>query len=200
MIRLLEEHFDWLVDYDFTAEMEADLDAIAAGSKDRVAWLTRFYFGDGTGREEGEGLRQLVEDLGEIDARDINSVQIGEGIQLRVGRYGPYIEDLSAAGEEGENPPRASVPDDIAPDELTVAKARELLENQADGDTVLGTDPVSGNPIVAKAGRYGPYVTEQLTGARVRRRAVGRRAQAGQGRAAQAADGVAPQDDVPRQP
>ncbi|MHA7135276.1 type I DNA topoisomerase [Oerskovia turbata] len=162
VIRLLEEHFEWLVDYDFTAEMEADLDAIAAGNKDRVAWLTRFYFGDGTGREEGEGLRQLVDDLGEIDARDINSVPIGEGIQLRVGRYGPYVEDLSVEVKEGENPPRASVPDDVAPDELTVAKARELLAAGADDGRILGTDPESGNPIVARAGRYGPYVTEQL--------------------------------------
>ncbi|RXR25037.1 type I DNA topoisomerase [Oerskovia turbata] len=162
VIRLLEEHFEWLIDYDFTAEMEADLDAIAAGDKDRVAWLTRFYFGDGTGREEGEGLRQLVDDLGEIDARDINSVQIGEGIQLRVGRYGPYVEDLSVPVKEGENPPRASVPDDLAPDELTVDKARELLAAGADDGRVLGTDPGSGNPVVARAGRYGPYVTEQL--------------------------------------
>ncbi len=174
VVRLLEEHFDRLVDYDFTAAMEADLDEIAAGRRDRVEWLSQFYFGDGDagngsagevaagdGRERG-GLRQLVENLGEIDARDINSVPIGEGIQLRVGRYGPYVEDLSVPVKEGENPPRASVPDEVAPDELTVDKARELLAAGADDGRVLGTDPKSGHPIIAKAGRYGPYVTEQL--------------------------------------
>lgn len=162
VVRLLEEHFDRLVDYRFTATMEADLDEIAAGRRDRVEWLTQFYFGDAARGPEGEGLRELVENLGDIDARGINSVPIGEGIQLRVGRYGPYVEDLSVEVKEGENPPRASVPDDVAPDELTVAKARELLAAGADDGKVLGTDPVSGNEIIAKAGRYGPYVTEVL--------------------------------------
>lgn len=161
VIRLLEDHFSRLVDYDFTAAMEADLDEIAAGSRDRTQWLSSFYFGDGS-EELGDGLRGLVENLGDIDAREVNSIVIGDGITLRVGRYGPYIEDHSAEVAEGENPPRASVPDEIAPDELTVAKARELLETQADGDTVLGNDPVSGHPIVAKNGRYGAYVTEVL--------------------------------------
>jgi DNA topoisomerase I len=162
VVRLLEEHFDRLVDYRFTATMEADLDEIAAGRRDRVEWLTQFYFGDAARGAEGEGLRELVENLGDIDARGINSVPIGEGLQLRVGRYGPYVEDLAAEVKEGENPPRASVPDDVAPDELTVAKARELLAAGADDGKVLGTDPVSGNEIIAKAGRYGPYVTEVL--------------------------------------
>ncbi|MCF4119559.1 type I DNA topoisomerase [Antribacter sp. KLBMP9083] len=162
VVRLLEEHFDWLVDYDFTAEMEADLDEIATGQRERVAWLSRFYFGDGTGREEGEGLRDLVANLGDIDAADINSVSIAEGIRVRVGRYGPYVEDLSAPVEEGQNPPRASIPDDVAPDELTVEKARELLAAGADDGRVLGHDPDSGHAIIAKAGRYGPYVTEVL--------------------------------------
>ncbi|MCB7135272.1 type I DNA topoisomerase [Cellulosimicrobium marinum] len=160
--RLLEEHFDRLVDYRFTAAMEADLDEIATGRRDRVEWLTQFYFGDAARGDAGEGLRELVENLGDIDARGINSVPIGEGIQLRVGRYGPYVEDLSVEVKEGENPPRASVPDDVAPDELTVAKARELLAAGADDGKVLGTDPGSGNEIIAKAGRYGPYVTEVL--------------------------------------
>ncbi|WP_426594140.1 type I DNA topoisomerase [Cellulomonas sp. McL0617] len=160
--RLLEENFDWLVDYDFTAEMEEDLDAIAAGDKDRVAWLSRFYFGDGSGNEEGEGLRDLVANLGEIDAREVNSIPIGEGIVLRVGRYGPYLEDSAAEPGDDGNPRRASVPEELAPDELTVAKARELLETQPEGDQVLGTDPVAGTPIVARNGRYGPYVTEVL--------------------------------------
>ena len=160
--RLLEENFDWLVDYDFTAEMEEDLDAIAAGDKDRVAWLSRFYFGDGSGNEEGEGLRDLVANLGEIDAREVNSIPIGEGIVLRVGRYGPYLEDSLAEPAEDGTTRRASVPEELAPDELTVEKARELLETQPDGDQVLGTDPVVGTPIVARSGRYGPYVTEIL--------------------------------------
>jgi len=159
--RLLEENFDWLVDYDFTAEMEQDLDAIASGDKDRVAWLTRFYFGDGTGTTEGEGLHDLVTNLGEIDAREVNSIAIGDGITLRVGRYGPYLEDPAVLGEDG-NPRRASVPDDLAPDELTVERARELLDSEPEGDLVLGTDPSTGTTIVAKNGRYGPYVTELL--------------------------------------
>ncbi|WP_369370746.1 type I DNA topoisomerase [Promicromonospora sp. Populi] len=172
VIRLLEEHFDRLVDYDFTATMEADLDQIAAGSRDRVAWLREFYFGEAPGNigtsdplgvdSDGGGLRALVANLGEIDAAAINSVDIGEGIRVRVGRYGPYIEDLAAEVEEGKTPPRASVPDDVAPDELTVAKARELLAAGADDGRVLGQHPESGNPIVAKNGRYGPYVTEQM--------------------------------------
>lgn len=172
VIRLLEEHFDRLVDYDFTATMEADLDQIAAGSRERVAWLKEFYFGEAPGNlgtsdelgvdSDGGGLRALVANLGEIDAAAINSVDIGEGIRVRVGRYGPYIEDLAAEVEEGKTPPRASVPDDVAPDELTVAKARELLAAGADDGRVLGTHPETGNPVIAKNGRYGPYVTEQM--------------------------------------
>ena len=152
--RLLEEHFTRLVDYDFTASMEADLDRIAAGDEERVRWLSRFYFGD----ERSIGLKPLVENLGDIDARDVNSVTIGEGIVLRVGRYGPYLE---VAGD-GADPRRAGVPDTVAPDELTVEKAKELLASSADGDRVLGADPGSGRQIVVRAGRFGPYVTEVL--------------------------------------
>ncbi|MFZ0158649.1 MAG: type I DNA topoisomerase [Kineosporiaceae bacterium] len=159
VIRLLEEHFARLVDYDFTAAMEADLDRIASGQEQRVAWLSRFYFGDGQpDGQGGGGLKPLVDSLGDIDARDINTVALGEGIVLRVGRYGPYLE---APGEAGE-PMRASVPDDVAPDELTVEKARELLANQGEGDRELGVDPATGRMIVARSGRYGPYVTEVL--------------------------------------
>ncbi|PFG41941.1 DNA topoisomerase-1 [Isoptericola jiangsuensis] len=160
--KLLEEHFTWLVDYDFTAEMEADLDEIAAGDRERVAWLTRFYFGDGSGETSGWGLRDLVTDLGEIDPVSVNSVEIGEGLRVRVGRYGPYLEDLAAEPDAEGKAPRASVPEDVAPDELTVARARELFAAGADDGRVLGTDPVSGNEIVARNGRYGPYVTEVL--------------------------------------
>ena len=158
--RLLEENFDRLVDYNFTAGMEEDLDAIAAGQKARVDWLTDFYFGDRSDSPESGGLRGLVDNLGEIDAREVNSIDIGDGITLRVGRYGPYLE---APGDGPDaDPLRASVPEDLAPDELTVAKARELLETQPDGDQVLGNDPTTGTQIVARNGRYGPYVTEVL--------------------------------------
>lgn len=162
--RLLEENFDRLVDYDFTAGMEEDLDAIAAGQKDRVAWLSRFYFGGGEDATTTDalGLRDLVENHPEIDAREVNSIEIGDGIVLRVGRYGPYLEDAAAPAAEDGTPRRASVPEDLAPDELTVAKARELLETQPDGDRVLGEDPAAGTTIVARNGRYGPYVTEVL--------------------------------------
>ncbi|GCE75403.1 type I DNA topoisomerase [Cellulomonas biazotea] len=159
--RLLEENFDRLVDYDFTASMEEDLDLIASGEKERSDWLSQFYFGDPALPGEGEGLRDLVANLGEIDAREVNSIEIGDGIVLRVGRYGPYLEDASVLGEDG-NPRRASVPDELAPDELTVEKARELMETQPEGDLVLGEDPTTGTTIVAKNGRYGPYVTELL--------------------------------------
>ena len=163
--RLLEEHFGQLVDYDFTAAMEADLDRIAAGEEGRSAWLRRFYFGEeadqnGAHAVVREGLKPLIEDLGDIDARDINSVPLGEGIVLRVGRYGPYLE--APPEQEGGEPRRAGVPDDVAPDELTVDRAKELLEAQADGDRPLGTDPDTGRQVVARNGRFGPYVTELL--------------------------------------
>jgi DNA topoisomerase I len=147
VVGLLEKHFGRLVDYDFTASMEDDLDRIAAGDEQRVRWLGRFYFGDGS-----EGLHDLVSDLGAIDAREINSLEIGDGIVLRVGRYGPYLE----RGEE-----RASVPEELAPDELTLERAEELL-SQPSGDRELGSHPETGLPIVARTGRYGPYVTEVL--------------------------------------
>ena len=110
------------------------------------------------GGSSDQGLKPLVDDLGEIDAREINSVPLGEGIVLRVGRYGPYLEEQGADGE----PRRASVPDDVAPDELTLEKARELLETQPEGDLVLGDDPATGRQVVARNGRFGPYVTEVL--------------------------------------
>jgi DNA topoisomerase I len=147
VVGLLEQHFGRLVDYDFTARMEDDLDRIAAGDEHRVEWLGRFYFGDGDG-----GLHDLVSDLAAIDAREINSLEIADGIVLRVGRYGPYLE------RDGR---RASVPEELAPDELTLERAEELL-SQPSGDRELGSDPATGLPIVARTGRYGPYVTEIL--------------------------------------
>ncbi|WP_228760062.1 type I DNA topoisomerase [Pseudactinotalea sp. HY158] len=155
VVRLLEENYGDLVDYDFTAQMENDLDSIARGEADRVEWLTGFYYG-GPGHP---GLKPLVESTGDIDARAVNTIDLGQGVALRVGRYGPYVE---VAGAEGEDPKRASVPTDIAPDELTAAKALELIETQADGDRELGADPETGHQIVARTGRFGPYVTEVL--------------------------------------
>lgn len=148
---LLEHHFGQLVDYDFTARMEEDLDDIAGGRARRVPYLRRFYLGEGG---EGMALRPLIESkMGEIDARGIATIHVpkleGTGIEVRVGRYGPYMQ----RGEQ-----KANLPDDLAPDELTAEKAEELL-GRPTGDRVLGTDPATGQPVLARAGRYGPYVT-----------------------------------------
>jgi DNA topoisomerase-1 len=149
VVNLLERHFEQLVDFDFTARMEDDLDRIASGDEERVAWLTRFYFGQG----DDPGLHHLVTDhLDEIDARAVNSIAIpGSEAVVRVGRYGPYLE----RGEQ-----RASLPAEVVPDELTAAKVEEIL-SQPDSRS-LGSDPQSGNELVARTGRYGPYVTQVL--------------------------------------
>ncbi|CAN5705527.1 type I DNA topoisomerase [soil metagenome] len=156
VITLLEEHFPDLVDYAFTARMEDDLDGIAGGDQQSIPWLTRFYFGaaNGGGDAGAPGLRSMVSDrLAEIDARAVNSIPLGTDadgreIVARVGRYGPYL----ARGED-----TAGIPDDLAPDELTLAKAAELLEAPS-GDRSLGADPVTGLEVIARAGRFGPYV------------------------------------------
>ncbi|MGW5851953.1 type I DNA topoisomerase [Streptomyces sp. NPDC055254] len=165
VVNLLETHFGRLVDYDFTAKMEDDLDRIARGEAQSVPWLKRFYFGSEDATEvvpaEGDhlgGLKELVTDLGAIDAREISSFPVGEGIVLRVGRYGPYVE---RGEKDAEGHQRADVPEEMAPDELTVEYAEELFAKPS-GEFELGKDPVSGNEIVAKDGRYGPYVTEIL--------------------------------------
>jgi DNA topoisomerase I len=148
VVTLLEQSFPNLVDYAFTARMEDDLDSIAAGEEERVPWLTRFYLGD-------EGLKATIEQrLGEIDARAVNSIPIGTDDQgreivARVGRYGPYVE---------RDEDRGSIPDDLAPDEVTVDKASELIDEQSKGDKILGTDPDSGLVVLGKTGRFGPYV------------------------------------------
>jgi DNA topoisomerase-1 len=167
VIRLLEEHFARLVDYGFTASLEDDLDVIAGGESNRVEWLTRFYFGSDEGKEGGVarqgGLKALIErNYDGIDARDINSIPIGRDDQgrevvVRVGRYGPYVQ----VGADGDDQLRASLPEDLAPDELTVEKAVELASAPS-GDRVLGQHPESGFDVVAKAGRYGPYVSVVL--------------------------------------
>ena len=147
VVALLEQHFEKLVDYDFTARMEDDLDRIASGDEQRVEWLKRFYFGS----NGEEGLHELVTlRLGDIDARDINSIPIGNDITLRIGRYGPYLE-------RGDK--RVSIPDNMPPDELTADVAEELLAKPS-GDHELGVNPETGRPVVAREGRYGPYVAE----------------------------------------
>ncbi|MCB0992239.1 MAG: type I DNA topoisomerase, partial [Acidimicrobiales bacterium] len=153
---LLESHFNDLVDYAFTARMEDDLDDIAGGDKEAIPWLSEFYFGtSGPQRETGDGLKSMVAArLAEIDAREINSIPIGvdeDGalVVARVGRYGPYVQ-------RGDD--TCSIPDDLAPDELTIDKAMELLSAPSD-TRVLGTDPQTGIDVIAKPGRFGPYVT-----------------------------------------
>ena len=149
VVMLLENHFSRLVDYDFTAAMEEDLDEIAAGEEETVPWLRKFYFGNGE-----VGLHKLVtEHVDEIDPREVNSIPIGSDDQgqevvVRVGKFGPYIQ----RGEE-----TASVPEDIPPDELTVARAIEFLTAPST-DRELGADPETGAPVYVKTGRFGPYV------------------------------------------
>ncbi|GAA1515275.1 type I DNA topoisomerase [Nocardioides humi] len=159
VIRLLQEHFTRLVDYDFTAGMEDVLDDIARGEKSRVAELTEFYYGS----DKLAGLKRLVEDLGDIDAKELATFPVGDpedGIQLRVGKYGPYLE---GPGDDGTAfAKRANVPDDLPPDELTAEKAVELLANPAGEEIDLGIHPETGLQVVAKNGRFGPYVTEVL--------------------------------------
>ncbi|KFI98093.1 type I DNA topoisomerase [Bifidobacterium stellenboschense] len=160
--KLLETKFPKLVDYRFTAEMENGLDQIAHGKETGRDWLTRFYFGSGAGAaqnadEAHEGLQQQVAQLGEIDARAINTIEIGDGLHVRVGRYGPYLEDMEHTDAEG-NPKRASLPDTIAPDELTVEVAHDLIENHSGGPRELGVDPATGGTVEVRNGRFGPYV------------------------------------------
>lgn len=162
VIKLLEANFPKYVDYAFTADMENGLDRIAHGEETGRDWLTRFYFGSGDGSAQSSddaqsGLQQQVAELGEIDAREINTIDIGDGLHVRVGRYGPYLEDTEHLDVEG-NPRHASLPETLAPDELTVAVAHELLENNAEGPRVLGTDPETGGTVEVRNGRFGPYV------------------------------------------
>jgi DNA topoisomerase-1 len=153
VVRLLEEYFSDLVQYDFTAGMEDDLDRIAGGEADRVEWLTGFYFGSAKHR----GLRTVIDNLGEIDAREINSIKISDDVTLRIGKYGPYLE---APSDDPLVPRRVNIPAELAPDELTAAKARELIDAPVLGDRVIGVNPDTGKLVLAKDGRYGPYVTE----------------------------------------
>ncbi|WP_406249298.1 type I DNA topoisomerase [Microbacterium sp. M] len=155
VVKLLEEHFADLIDYDFTAALEDDLDAIARGEQNRVEWLKEFYFGS----EQQVGLRQVVDNLGEIDARALNSTRITDTATLRFGKYGPYLEVADPADPDAK-PRIVNVPEDLAPDELTAAKAQELIDAPVAGDRVLGENPNNGKIVVVKDGRFGPYVQE----------------------------------------
>ena len=147
---LLEQHFGKLVDYEFTASMEEDLDKIANGTQERVAWLTDFFYG----HDDVPGLEFLAQDLGNIDAQQINTMKLSDDIEIRVGRFGAYVQEGL-----GDDRKFANIPENIAPDEMTLALAIELLAKPS-GERELGIDPNTTLPIIAKSGRYGPYVTE----------------------------------------
>ena len=149
---LLEQHFGKLVDYEFTASMEEDLDKIANGTQERVAWLTDFFYG----HDDVPGLEFLAQDLGNIDAQQINTMKLSDDIEIRVGRFGAYVQQGL-----GDDRKFANIPENIAPDEMTLALAIELLAKPS-GERELGIDPETTLPIIAKSGRYGPYVTEVL--------------------------------------
>ncbi|MDB4818677.1 type I DNA topoisomerase, partial [Acidimicrobiales bacterium] len=159
VINLLEAHFPDLVDYDFTAQMEVDLDGIAEGTGEAIPWLRKFYFGD----DNDDGLKEKVDKrLGEIDAAAVNSIPLGvdangQMVVGRVGRYGPYVQRGDGQPDLDGKPNRASVPDDIPLDELTIEKAIEFIEAPS-GDRELGDDPISGKVVLVKNGRFGPYV------------------------------------------
>lgn len=155
--RFLEENFEKLVDYAFTAQMEENLDQIAAGEINRSEWLKHFYFGS----ENEDGLHDTVQNVGDSDPRAVNSITLAENITLRTGKYGPYIETMVEPGSEGadENGRRiVNIPEGLAPDELTIEKAQELIDAPIITDRVLGQDPATGFDILFKDGRYGPYV------------------------------------------
>jgi len=167
VVNLMEQHFPRLVDYQFTALLEDELDDIADGEASAVDFLTAFYFGGGVG-EEGSiaragGLKKMVtENLGAIDARGVNSIPLfkddeGRNVVVRVGRYGPYLQ-RALPGEEPADDDRAAIPDGIAPDELTTDKVEELFLG-GNGERKLGEHPDTGEPIVVRSGRYGPYVS-----------------------------------------
>ena len=147
---LLEQHFGKLVDYEFTASMEEDLDKIANGDEERVAWLTKFFYG----HDDVPGLEFLAQDLGNIDAQQINTMKLSDDIEIRVGRFGAYVQEGI-----GDARKFANIPENIAPDEMTLALAIELLAKPS-GERELGIDPETNLPIIAKSGRYGPYITE----------------------------------------
>ncbi|MGH2906703.1 MAG: type I DNA topoisomerase, partial [Solirubrobacterales bacterium] len=156
--RLLEEHFSRLVSYDFTADLEDVLDKIAGGDEERIRVLQGFWSGTGP---SDTGLKRLVDDLGDIDARGLATFELGDGVNVRVGRYGPYVEGPPMVkGEDGEEKPtRANIPEDLPPDELTLEKAKELLTTPSGDERELGAHPETGLAVTARNGRFGPYIT-----------------------------------------
>jgi DNA topoisomerase-1 len=161
VIRLMEQHFGRLIEYTFTAQLEDVLDEVANGREERLHVLQGFW----TGEEDGDtGLKRLVENLPDIDARGLATFPLGDDIALRVGRYGPYVEGPPfTKGDDGKDvPTRANVPDDLPPDELTLDRAKELLATPSGMEKELGPHPETGLMITAKNGRFGPYVTEAL--------------------------------------
>ena len=156
VVRLLEDFFSDLVEYDFTAAMEDDLDRIADGKEDRVDWLNSFYFGS----EKHRGLRSVIDNMGEIDAKSINSIKLDDEVTLRIGKYGPYLEVVDPDAAPEATPRRVNIPPELAPDELTVTKAHELIDAPVVVDRVIGINPENGKNVVAKDGRFGPYITE----------------------------------------
>ena len=150
VVDLLEKHFTRLTDYEFTAELEDQLDAIARGELGRLEYLKIFYFGNGF-----KGLRTLIEDgEADIDPRKVCTLPVGKredgtSVEVRIGRYGPFLSDGTA---------RCSVPEELSPDELDLSKATELLELAGKGPAALGVDPQSNLPVYLKQGRYGPFV------------------------------------------
>lgn len=160
--RFLEECFTDLVSYEFTAELEDDLDRIAAGESDGNDWLREFYFGK---NEDHPGLAHEATNLGEIDKQTLNSMVVGDGHVLRIWPSGSYIEVDDS--DKGPDAPKRKVyiPEDLAPDELTAAKVQELIDAPVAGDRVLGINPDNGKEVLAKDGRFGPYVTEREAGA-----------------------------------
>jgi DNA topoisomerase-1 len=156
VVRLLEEFFSDLVEYHFTAGMEDDLDRIADGKEDRVDWLNSFYFGS----EKHRGLRSVIDNLGEIDAKSINSIKLDDEVTLRIGKYGPYLEVVDEGAAPEAAPRRVNIPPELAPDELTIVKAHELIDAPVVVDRVIGVNPENGKNVVAKDGRFGPYITE----------------------------------------
>ena len=151
VVGLLEQHFSKLIDYEFTASMEEDLDKIASGDATRIDWLRDFYYG-----HDGQpGLEVLAADLGVIDARATNTMNLSADIEIRVGRYGPYLQQNLPDGDRK----LANIPEGLAPDELTLEKAIELLAAPS-GERELGIDPTTGLEVIAKSGRFGPYITE----------------------------------------
>jgi DNA topoisomerase-1 len=152
VINVLERQFGEYVDYEFTAKMEDDLDRIAVGEEERVPWLHKFWFGNDDGQRPGLGVT-VGEALEKVDAAEVNTFPLGvaedgEVVVAKPGRYGPYVKK----GEE-----TASIPDSLAPDELTLEKAMELLAAPK-GDVPIGSHPDSGLPVYVKSGRFGPYV------------------------------------------